>query len=114
MFILEYYFASKSFDAVHEAFSNACPVRKVLNKTTYQLLIKFRDTLTFYNRRRVQRRRVARGSALCNAEETSGRWPWESLRRLSQQTDYLCNSCGLDCVLHDTPYINQPFATYLS
>jgi hypothetical protein len=94
MFILEYYLASRSFDAVHEAFSNACPIREVLNKTTYRLLTKFRDTLT-----------VSSGSALSNADETSGRWPWESL---SSKLDYLCNSCGLDCVLHDTPYIIKP------
>jgi hypothetical protein len=44
VFILEHYFASKSFAAVREAFSNACPDKKIRNKTTiHELLTKFRD-----------------------------------------------------------------------
>jgi hypothetical protein len=34
VFILENYFASKSFAAVREAFSNAYPVKEVPNKIT--------------------------------------------------------------------------------
>jgi hypothetical protein len=33
VFILEHYFASKSFAAVREAFSNSCPDKEVPNKT---------------------------------------------------------------------------------
>jgi hypothetical protein len=44
VFVLEHYFASKSFAAVREAFSNAYPDKEVPNKTTLQLLgTKFRD-----------------------------------------------------------------------
>jgi hypothetical protein len=46
VFILEYYFASKSFAAVHESFSNAYPDKEVPNKTTiHRLVTKSRDTL---------------------------------------------------------------------
>jgi hypothetical protein len=45
VFILEHYFASKSFSAVREAFSNAYPDKEVPNKTTvHRLVTKFRDT----------------------------------------------------------------------
>jgi hypothetical protein len=45
VFILEHYFTSKSFAAVHEAFSNAYPDKGVPNKTTvHRLVTKFRDT----------------------------------------------------------------------
>jgi hypothetical protein len=42
VFILEHYFASKSFAAVREAFSNAHPDKEVPNKTTiHRLVTKF-------------------------------------------------------------------------
>jgi hypothetical protein len=45
VFILEHYFASKSFAAVREAFSNVYPDKEVPNKTTiHRLVTKFRDT----------------------------------------------------------------------
>jgi hypothetical protein len=45
VFILEHYFASKSFAAVREAFSNEYPDKGVPNKTTiHRLVIIFRDT----------------------------------------------------------------------
>jgi hypothetical protein len=34
VFILEHFVASKSFAAIHEAFSNAYPDKEILNKTT--------------------------------------------------------------------------------
>jgi hypothetical protein len=43
VFILEHHFASKSFAAVREAFSNAYRDKKVSNKTTiHRLVTKFR------------------------------------------------------------------------
>jgi hypothetical protein len=45
VFILEHYFASKSFAAVHEAFSNAYSDREVPNKTIiHRLVTEFRNT----------------------------------------------------------------------
>jgi hypothetical protein len=45
VFILEHYFASKSFAAVCEAFSNAYSDKEVPNKTTlHRLVTTFRDT----------------------------------------------------------------------
>jgi hypothetical protein len=45
VFILEHYFASKSFAAVREAFRNAYPDKEVPNKATiHRLVTKFRDT----------------------------------------------------------------------
>jgi hypothetical protein len=45
VFVLEHYFASKSFAAVREAFSNAYPDKKVPNKTTiHRAFTEFRDT----------------------------------------------------------------------
>jgi hypothetical protein len=45
VFVLEHYFASKSFIAVHEAFRNAYPDEEVPNKTTiHRLVTKFLDT----------------------------------------------------------------------
>jgi hypothetical protein len=45
VFILEHYFASKSFAAVSEAFSNVCPDKEVPNKTTVcRVVTKFRVT----------------------------------------------------------------------
>jgi hypothetical protein len=47
VFILEHYFASKSFAAVREAFSNAYSDKEVSNKTTIHRLVKFRLMLVF-------------------------------------------------------------------
>jgi hypothetical protein len=48
VFILEHYFASKSFAAIRKAFSNAYPDKEVPNKTTiHQLVTIFRDTEVF-------------------------------------------------------------------
>jgi hypothetical protein len=45
VFILEHYFASKSFAAVREAFSNVYPDKEVPNKTAiHRLVTTFRDT----------------------------------------------------------------------
>jgi hypothetical protein len=45
VFILEHYFALKSFDAVREGFINAYPDKEVPNKTTiYRLVTQFWDT----------------------------------------------------------------------
>jgi hypothetical protein len=45
VFILEHHFASISFAAVSESFSNAYPDKELPNKTTiYRLVTKFRDT----------------------------------------------------------------------
>jgi hypothetical protein len=43
-FILEHYFASKSFAAIREAFTNAYPDKEVPNKTTVHRLVT-----TFWN-----------------------------------------------------------------
>jgi hypothetical protein len=42
VFILEYYFASKSFAAVREAFSNAYPDKEIPNKTTIHRMVRKR------------------------------------------------------------------------
>jgi hypothetical protein len=47
VFILAYYFVSKSFTAVHEAFSNAYPHKDVSNKTTKQQLVTKFNTEVF-------------------------------------------------------------------
>jgi hypothetical protein len=39
MFVIEYYFASKSFATVREAFNNASPNKEVPNKTTVHRLL---------------------------------------------------------------------------
>jgi hypothetical protein len=45
VFILEHYFVSKSFAAVHEAFSNAYLDKEVSKKTTlHRLVTKSRET----------------------------------------------------------------------
>jgi hypothetical protein len=41
LFILEHYFASKSFAAVREAFSSTYPNKEVPNKTIYRLVTIF-------------------------------------------------------------------------
>jgi hypothetical protein len=43
VFILEHYFASKWFPAVHEAFNKAYPDQDVRNETVHGLVTKFRD-----------------------------------------------------------------------
>jgi hypothetical protein len=71
VFILEHYFASKSFAAVREAFSNACPDKEVPNKTTIHLLVtKFRGTGSVCDRKHVRRRTVLTDVTLRNVEET--------------------------------------------
>jgi rRNA maturation protein Rpf1 len=48
VFILEHYFASKSFPAVREAFSSAYPDKDVPNMTTiHRLVTKFRRQEVF-------------------------------------------------------------------
>jgi hypothetical protein len=47
VFILEHYFASESFAAVRETFSNAYPDKEVPNKTAHRLVTTFRDTELF-------------------------------------------------------------------
>jgi hypothetical protein len=44
VFILEHYFATKSFAAVREAFSNAYRDKEVPNKTIHQVVTTFRET----------------------------------------------------------------------
>jgi hypothetical protein len=45
VFILEHYFALKSFAVVRESFSNAYPDKEVPNKTTiHRLVTKYRET----------------------------------------------------------------------
>jgi hypothetical protein len=47
VFILEHYFASKSFRAVRGTFSNAYPDNEVPNMTAiHRLVKKFRDTIS--------------------------------------------------------------------
>jgi hypothetical protein len=71
VFIVEHYFASKSFAAVREAFSNACPDKGPPNKTTiHRLVTKFRDTGSVCDRKPVWRRTVLTGETLRNVEET--------------------------------------------
>jgi hypothetical protein len=72
VFILEHYFASKSFAAVREAFSNSYPDKEVPNKTTtiHLLVTKSRDTGGICDRKHVRRRTVLTGETLRNSEET--------------------------------------------
>jgi hypothetical protein len=49
-FILEHYFASKSFAAVREAFSNAYPDKEVPNKTTIQRLVTKSNKISGHNK----------------------------------------------------------------
>jgi hypothetical protein len=44
MFILKYYFTSKPFATVLEAFSNVYPDKEVPNKTTVHQVVTFQDT----------------------------------------------------------------------
>lgn len=91
----------------------ACPAREVLNKTIYRLQAKFRDTFTVYGRRRVRRQQFYQAvHSATKIHQADGR---ENLREdCHSKLNYLCNSCGLDCVLNYTPYTIQPFAMYLS
>jgi hypothetical protein len=53
VFILEHYFASKSFAAVREAFSNVYPDKEVPNKTTvHREVTTFRKILSVTNAHR--------------------------------------------------------------
>jgi hypothetical protein len=71
VFILEHYFASKSFAAVYEAFSKMYPDKEVRNKTTvHRLVTKFRDTGSVFDRKCVRSRTVLTGETLRNLEET--------------------------------------------
>jgi murein L,D-transpeptidase YafK len=71
VFILEHYFALKMYAAVHDAFSNAYPYKKVLNKTTtHQPVTKYWDTGSVCDRKYVQRQTSLTGEMLRNVEET--------------------------------------------
>jgi hypothetical protein len=88
VFILEHYFASKSFAAVREAFSITCPAKEVPNMTTvHRLVTKFRDTGSVCNRKHVRHRTVLTGGTPRNVERTLARTPQKSLR-LSQQSEF--------------------------
>jgi hypothetical protein len=87
VFILELCFASKSFVAVREAFSNADPGKEGPNKTTiHRLVTTFRDTESVCDRKHVQRCTVLTGYTLCSVDEIFARSLQKSLRRLSQQS----------------------------
>jgi hypothetical protein len=58
VFILEHYFASKSFATIREAFSKAYPDMEVPNKTIHLRVTKFWDTGSVCDRKLVQRRTV--------------------------------------------------------
>jgi hypothetical protein len=74
VFILEHYFASKSFAAVREAFSNAHPDKEVPNKTIIRRLVtKFRVTGSVRDTKHVRRRTVLTGETLQKVEETLAR-----------------------------------------
>jgi hypothetical protein len=65
MFILEHYFASKSFAAVREAFCSAYPDKEVPNKTTiHRLVTKLWVTGSVCYRKHVRRRIVLTGERL--------------------------------------------------
>jgi hypothetical protein len=70
VFILEYYFASKSFSAVREAFSSVYPHKEVPNKTTTHRLVTFRDTGSVCDRKQDRRRTVLTGETRHSVEET--------------------------------------------
>jgi hypothetical protein len=86
MCVLEHYFASKSFAALHEALSNVYPDKEVPNKTICRLVTKFRDTGNVYDRKHIRHRTVLTGVSLRNVEGTLARSPQKCLRRLSQQS----------------------------
>jgi hypothetical protein len=63
--ILESYFASKSFAAIREAFSNAYPDKEVPNKSTIHWLVtKFRNTGSVCYKKHDRRPTVLTGEAL--------------------------------------------------
>jgi hypothetical protein len=71
VFILEHYFATKSFAAVREAFRNAYSDKAVPNKTTiHRLVTTFRDTGSVCDRKNVRRRTVLTGETSHNVEVT--------------------------------------------
>jgi hypothetical protein len=77
LFIPEHYSASKSFAAVREAFSNAYPDKKVLNKETiHRLVTKFWDTGSVCDRKHVRHRTVLTQR---NVEETLARLPQKTV-----------------------------------
>jgi hypothetical protein len=84
VFILEHYFATKSFAAIRETFSNAYPDKEVPNKIIHRLITKFRDTGSVCDRKHVRRRTVLTDETLRNVEETVARSPQNSVRKLSQ------------------------------
>jgi hypothetical protein len=87
VFILEHYFASKSFTAVRKAFSNVCSDKEIPNKTTvHRLVTKCRDTGSVCDRKHVQRRTVLTG----DVEETLALSPRKSLRTFPSKVHYLC------------------------
>jgi hypothetical protein len=65
VFILEHCFASNSFYAIREAFSNVYPDKEVPSKTAHRLVTTFRDTGSFLRQETcpasdsVDRRRIA-------------------------------------------------------
>jgi hypothetical protein len=71
VFVLEHYFASKSFAAIRVAFSIAYPDKKVPKETTiHRLATTFRDTGNVCDGKRVRRRAVLKDETLRNVEET--------------------------------------------
>jgi hypothetical protein len=83
VFILERYFASKSFIAVREAFHHVYPDKKGPNKTTvHRLAKKFRETGSVCDKKHVRWRTVLTNDAVRVVHETLLRSPRKSLRRL--------------------------------
>jgi hypothetical protein len=94
VFILERYFASKSFIAVREAFHRVYPEKEVPNKTTvHRLVKKLRETWSVCNRKHVRRRTVLTNDAVRVVHETLLRSPRKFLRRLSQECGTSKTSC---------------------
>jgi hypothetical protein len=116
VFILEHYFASKSFAAVREAFSNACPDKEVTHKTTVHWLVTtFRDTGSVclwqvlierqnsWNYGRTdfkQRISCSNGIGLLEFNRASG-------VGVLWLKGFMCSSYG--CVLNGTPCINSEY-----
>jgi hypothetical protein len=69
VFVLQHYFASKSFAAVRETFSNAYPENKVPNKATiHRLVIFFWDIGSVCDRKHAQSRTVLTGETFHKVE----------------------------------------------
>jgi hypothetical protein len=76
VFILEHYFASKSFAAIRKAFSNAYPDKEVPNKTTiHRLVTIFWDTESVRDRKHLLYSRSANSSKEINNYEKTTRFP---------------------------------------